>query len=910
MSLSTPRPDPDQLLMQLHLQDKKNLRGKLKVFFGSSAGVGKTYAMLQAAHALLREHVHVLVGVIETHGRAETESILQGLPLLPLRQIIYKDKTLTEFDIDAALKHHPSVILVDELAHSNAEGCRHKKRWQDVEELLSSGIDVYTTVNVQHIESLNDIVAQITGIKVHETIPDRVFDLADEVLLIDLPPEALLQRLQEGRIYIPEQAKKATSHFFRKGNLIALRELALRRTADRVDAQMQEYRQHQSIHQVWQTHERILVGIGPGRDSENLIRTAARLAYSLKAEWLAVFIETPAAHESGVEQRKQVTELLRLAQSLGAITANLNGDSVTATLLEYALSHNVSRIVLGKPTRSLLARMFKPSVSDQIASMKSDIDVHIVMKSQCQSTKAKKPALAAAQLSSHFTAQKQRGYLWALIISAITSAVASILLPYFELANIIMLYLLGVMLISMRYGKGPGIVASLLSVSTFDFFFVPPRFSFTVSDTQYVMTFAIMLSVALVISNLTAILRRQAQIASSREKRSFALYEIGKELASAMTTSQIVEVSTHHVARMFNSSVAILAPGADEQLQVVHMSGTRKYPDLSAAQLEGVDIAIAQWTYDHQQQAGLGTDTLPSSKILYIPLKAPMRTRGVLAILPESMQDILLPEQRQLLDTFAAQIGLALERKHYVEVARDALISMETEHLRNSLLSAISHDLRTPLTSIIGTTSQLKDGLKSGSNEYELVTALHEQAYRMQSLVLNLLDMARLQSGTVKLNSDWHVLEEIVGSAINGLRMALQQHHIIVKPMEAIPLLFVDAVLIERVFSNLLDNACKYSAAGSNIMIAANCDNSQVFISVADEGQGLPQGMEDSIFQKFTRGRSESSTPGVGLGLSICKSIIEAHGGRIWAEKHQQKGATFMFSLPVKPQPVLNELEA
>jgi two-component system, OmpR family, sensor histidine kinase KdpD len=907
MSLSTPRPDPDQLLMQLHMEDKKNLRGKLKVFFGSSAGVGKTYAMLQAAHALLREHVHVLVGVIETHGRAETESMLQGLPVLPLRQIIYKDKTLSEFDIDAALKHHPSVILVDELAHSNAEGCRHKKRWQDVEELLSSGIDVYTTVNVQHIESLNDIVAQITGIKVHETIPDRVFDLADEVLLIDLPPEALLQRLQEGRIYIPEQAKKATSHFFRKGNLIALRELALRRTADRVDAQMQEYRQHQSIHQVWQTHERILVGIGPGRDSENLIRTAARLAYSLKAEWLAVFIETPAAHESGVEQRKQVTELLRLAQSLGAITANLNGDSVTATLLEYALSHNVSRIVLGKPTRSLLARMFKPSVSDQIASMKSDIDVHIVMKSQYQSAKAKKPALAAGELSSHFTAQKQRGYLWALIISAITSAVASMLLPYFELANIIMLYLLGVMLISMRYGKGPGIVASLLSVSTFDFFFVPPRFSFTVSDTQYVMTFAIMLSVALVISNLTAILRRQALIASSREKRSFALYEIGKELASAMTTSQIVEVSTHHVARMFNSSVAILAPGTDEQLQVVHMSGTRKYPDLP--QLEGVDIAIAQWTYDHQQQAGLGTDTLPSSKILYIPLKAPMRTRGVLALLPETIQDILLPEHRQLLDTFAAQIGLALERKHYVEVARDALISMETEHLRNSLLSAISHDLRTPLTSIIGTTSQLKDGLKSGSNEYELVTALHEQAYRMQSLVLNLLDMARLQSGTVKLNSDWHVLEEIVGSAINGLRMALQQHHIIVKPMEAIPLLFVDAVLIERVFSNLLDNACKYSAAGSNIMIAANCDNSQVFISVADEGQGLPQGMEDSIFQKFTRGRSESSTPGVGLGLSICKSIIEAHGGRIWAEKNQQKGAAFMFSLPLKPQPVLDELE-
>jgi two-component system, OmpR family, sensor histidine kinase KdpD len=909
MSQHSQRLNPDQLLMQLHLEDKKSLRGKLKVFFGSSAGVGKTYAMLKAAHALKREHVHVLVGVIETHGRSDTESMLQGLPVLPLKQINYRDKSLTEFDIDAALRIHPSVILVDELAHSNVEGCRHKKRWQDVEELLSSGIDVYTTVNVQHIESLNDIVAQITGIKVHETIPDRVFDLADEVLLIDLPPEELLQRLEEGRIYIAEQAKQATKNFFRKGNLIALRELALRRTADRVDAQMQEYRQNQSIDQVWQAHERILVGIGSGRDAENLIRTAARLAYSLKAEWLAVFIDTAAAHEIGVDERKQITELLRLAQSLGAVTANLNGDSVTDTLLEYALSHNVSRIVIGKPTRSLLSRFFKPSVSDQIAKAKSDIDVHIVMKSQYRTDRVKKSVLAYSELSSHFTPQKQRGYLWALVISAITSAVASVLLPYFELANIIMLYLLGVMLISMRYGKGPGIVASLLSVSTFDFFFVPPRLSFSVTDTQYLMTFAIMLSVALVISNLTSILRKQAIIANYREKRSFALYEIVKELASAMTTSHIVEVSIHHVSRMFNSSVAILTPGADEQLQVVHMTGTRKYPDLAPVQLQGVDLGIAQWTYDHQQQAGLGTDTLPSSKILYIPLKAPMRTRGVLAISPGSVQDIFMPEHRQLLDTFAAQIGLALERKHYVEVARDALISMETEHLRNSLLSAISHDLRTPLTSIIGTTSQLKDGIKPGSDEYELVTALHEQAYRMQSLVLNLLDMARLQSGTVKLNSDWHVLEEIVGSAINGLRMALQQHHIVVRPMEAIPLIFVDAVLIERVFSNLLDNACKYSEPGSTIMIAANCDNSQVFISVADEGQGLPPGMQDSIFQKFTRGRSESATPGVGLGLSICKSIIEAHGGRIWAEKNQQQGATFMFSLPLKPQPLLEELE-
>lgn len=908
MNKTAVRPNPDQLLKQLDLENRKSLRGKLKVFFGSSAGVGKTCAMLNAAHALQREHVHVLVGVIETHGRSETALRVEGLRCLPLKEIPYRNKTLKEFDIDEALRIHPTVILVDELAHSNVEGSRHKKRWQDVEELLSSGIDVYTTVNVQHIESLNDIVAQITGVKVQETIPDSVFDLADEVVLIDLPPEELLQRLDEGRIYIPEQAQKALKNFFRKGNLIALRELALRRTADRVDAQMQEYRQDQSIQHIWQANERILVGIGPNKESESLIRTAARLAQSLKADWLVAYIETPALQNISIAARKEITELLRLAQSLGATTANLSGDSVTDKLLEYALSHNVSRIVIGKPTRSILSRFFQPSVSDALAKAATDIDVHIVMKGRERSSKHKRSKLSALSMSAHFNNQKRQGYVWAVVISAITSLVASVLLLYFELANIIMLYLLGVMLISIRYGRGPGIAASFLSVSIFDFFFVPPRFSFTVSDTQYLLTFAIMLSVALVISNLTSSLRKQAMIANYREKRSLALYEVGKELASAMTTSHIVEVSIHHVARMFNSKVAILTPDSNEQLQIAQVTESNDI-SLLETKLPEVDLGIAQWTYDRQQQAGLGTDTLPSSKILYIPLKAPMRTRGVLAISPESNQDIYLPEHRQLLDTFASQIGLALERKHYVEIARDAVISMETERLRNSLLSAISHDLRTPLTSIIATTGQLKESIDVTTNEYKLIAGLHDQGIRMQNLVLNLLDMARLQSGTVKLNSDWHVLEEIVGSAINGLQTTLQGHRVTVKPMEHIPLLFVDAILIERVLSNLLDNACKYSELGTEIIIAAQQNKQHIHVSFTDEGQGLPDGMEASIFQKFTRGRSESSIPGIGLGLSICKAIIDAHGGKIWAEKNPKKGTTFIFTLPVKTPPLVSEME-
>ena len=907
MNKSPVRPNPDQLLKQLDLENQKSLRGKLKIFFGSSAGVGKTCAMLNAAHTLHKEHVHVLVGVIETHGRSETASRAQGLPSLPLKEILYRGKKLKEFDIDEALRRHPTVILVDELAHSNVEGSRHKKRWQDVEELLSSGIDVYTTVNVQHIESLNDIVAQITGVKVQETIPDSVFDLADEVVLIDLPPEELLQRLDEGRIYIPEQAQKASKHFFRKGNLIALRELALRRTADRVDAQMQEYRQDQAIQHVWQANERILVGIGPSKAFESLIRTAARLAQNMKADWLVVYVETPALQNISMASRKQITELLRLAQSLGATTANLSGDSVTHKLVEYAQSHNVSRIVIGKPTRSILSRFFHPSVSDELAKVVSDIDVHIVMRGREKVVKGSK-ARPGLDMRAHFSDEKKQGYVWALIISAITSLVASVLLPYFELANIIMLYLLGVMLISIRYGRGPGIASSFLSVSIFDFFFVPPRFSFTVADTQYLLTFAIMLSVALVISNLASSLRKQAIVANYRERRSLALYEVGKELASALTTGHIVEVSTHHVAKIFNSKVAILTPDANEQLEVAQTNESSNAA-LQETTLLDVDLGIAQWTYDRQQQSGLGTDTLPSSKILYIPLKAPMRTRGVLAISPENNHDIYLPEHRQLLDTFASQIGLALERKHYVEIARDAVISMETERLRNSLLSAISHDLRTPLTSIIATTEQLKETISSRTNAFKMLTGLHDQAIRMQNLVLNLLDMARLQSGTVKLNSDWHLLEEIVGSAINGLQTTLQQHRVVVTPMEDIPLLYVDAILIERVLSNLLDNACKYSDAGTTITISAKQQGGQVSVTFSDEGQGLPPGMETSIFQKFTRGKSESTIPGVGLGLSICKAIIEAHGGKIWADKNEKIGTTFTFTLPVKTPPTVSEME-
>lgn len=900
------RPDPDELLDKLQKSQAKAQRGRLKVFFGGCAGVGKTYAMLQAAQNLRQQGVDVVVGVIETHGRSETEKVLQGLEVLPRLQLSYRDRDLTEFDLDGALQRKPSVILVDELAHSNVAGSRHPKRWQDVEELLAAGINVYTTLNVQHLESLNDVVGQITGIRVSETLPDKVFDLADEVNLVDLPPDELLVRLKQGKVYIPAQAERAVKHFFRKGNLIALRELALRRTADRVDAQMREYRADQSIQQVWQAKDRLLVCVGPGAESEQLVRVCARLATSLKADWLAVYVETPQLQRLSERQRADILKTLRLAKELGAETATLSGADIAMALLSYAKSRNVSKVIVGKPGRPPLLRLFVPSVGDELARLTQDIDIYVVARDTERRDQAEgRQPLASMHFEFESTSQRQmHGYLWALGTSIATTALASALVQHLELSNVVMLFLLGVILISVRHGRRPGILASILSVAAFDFFFVPPRWSFSVSDTQYLITFAVMLVVALVISNLTSTLRYQASVATHRERRTRALFDLGKELAGALTTPQIVEISTRYLSGVFQAKVALLLPDSHEKVKL--LGGDNSH----ANQLHTADYGIGQWVYDHQQPAGLGSDTLPSSSALYLPLKAPMRTRGVLVMAPAEARLIFLPEQQRLLETFASQIALALERVHYVEVAQDALLSMESERLRNSLLSAISHDLRTPLTAIIGLSGTLKETPVDAASRAELAESIQEEAFRMNNLVTNLLDMARLQAGKVKLNRQWQMLEEVVGAALRGLERLLSRHHIEVSLPRDLPLLEFDAVLIERVLANILDNAAKYTPAGTHILISAECRPDEVWVSVADDGPGLPEGLEQRIFDKFTRGEPESAKSGVGLGLSICRAIIEAHDGRIWAANIPGSGAIFTFALPLGNPPRVPPLDS
>ncbi len=673
------------------------VRGRLKIFFGASAGVGKTFGMLLAARERRAEGLDVVAGYVETHKRAETEKLLEGLEILPPRMVEYQNTQLREFDLDAALKRQPALILVDELAHTNAPGSRHPKRWQDVEELLEAGIDVYTAINVQHIESLNDVVSQITGIAVWETVPDAVLEEATEIELIDLPPDELLQRLKEGKVYLPQQAERAAQNFFRKGNLIALRELALRRTADRVDAQMRDYREDHAIQDVWQVKERLLVCIGPGGTAENLVRAAFRLAQLLKAEWIVVYIESAKLQRLSREQRDAILRTLKLAEELGAETVTLGGHKLAEEVISYARTRNATRIVLGKPTYSGWKRWLFGSLVDTIVRLASDIDIHVVGKESDFLSKAREnPYFSRSRLYLGLASEEHRplfkwraGYLWAVAATAICTAIAWVMFDNFDLANLIMVYLLGVVVVAARYGRGPSVLSSFLSVVLFDFFFVPPRFSFAVSDTQYLVTFAVMLLVALVISSMTVSTLHQAKIAGLRERRIASLYAMSRELAASRGEENVVRIAVKHVAEVFESQTVVLLPDKTGRIVYPNSEG-------SAQSCHGSDLSVAQWVYDHGQMAGLGTDTLPGGEVIYLPLKASSGMIGVLALLPLNPTRIALPEQQRLLETFISQIALALERVRLAEEAHSAQLKIETEQLRNTLLSAISHDLRTP----------------------------------------------------------------------------------------------------------------------------------------------------------------------------------------------------------------------
>jgi len=892
------RPDPDELLRRIREQEERERRAKLKIFFGASAGVGKTYAMLVEAHERRRAGVEVVVGVAETHGRSETAALLEGLETLPLRAVEYRGASLREFDLDAALARRPGLLVLDELAHTNAPGSRHARRWLDVEELLAAGIDVYTTLNVQHVESLYDVVAQITGVAVRELVPDSILERADEIELVDLPPDDLLQRLREGKVYIPEQAKRAAEHFFKKGNLIALRELALRMTADRVDQQMESYRREHAIRDTWAVGGRILVGLGEPEAGLRLIRAASRMVARLRADWLVVHVETPGEFARTGAARDHLVDLMGYAEELGAESAMLTGTRIADQLLAYARERNVSRIVVGKPTRAFWLRLLRGSLVDALLARSGDMDV-LVMSGDTEEDEH--PRLPA---SARPPSLRASSYVQSLLVVLVCTGLAWIVSLRLPPTNLPMIYLLGIMAVAMWLGRGPAVLASVLSVVAFDFFFVPPTLAMHVSDTKYLLTFAGMLVVALVISTMASRLRQQTDAAREREHRTAVLYGLSRELSSLRATPELLRAALRRVADVFGSRGVILLPDAAGRLAVA--AGEESV--LGAA---GHDQGVAQWTFDHAQPAGAGTSTLPAAGALFLPLLGVSKTVGVLGIVPDEPGRVLTRDRLRLAETFASQVALSLERAQLAEQAERTHVLVESERTRSLLLSSVSHDLRTPLSVITGATSSLlADGAPLPAPvRRELVETIAEEAQRLNRLVGNLLDMTRLESGAVPVRREWHSLEEVVGSALGRLESRLQGREVAVRLAPGLPLVQLDDVLIEQVLYNLVENAVKYTPGDSPIEIGAGLADSALRIEVSDRGPGLPPGQEESVFEKFYRGRREGDPSGVGLGLSICRGIVEAHGGVISAANREDGGARFVVLLPQPESPPTVALE-
>jgi two-component system sensor histidine kinase KdpD len=886
------RRDPDELLAALKRDEARSRRGRLKIFFGASAGVGKTYTMLEAAHTARDAGADVAVGYVEPHGRVGTERLLEGLEQLPYLQVRYRGITRREFDLDAALRRAPATLLVDELAHSNLmEGeprPRHAKRWQDIEELLDAGISVWTTVNVQHLESLADVVAGITGVRQGETLPDRIFDEADEVELIDLPPDELLARLKAGHVYVPEQAERASERFFRKPNLLALRELALRRTADRVDAAARALKGDTGT-RASLARDRFLIAIAPDDQGEQLVRVGKRFADALDAEWLVVSVETPALLKLGERARNRRIAVLRLAESLGAQTVTLDGPDAALALIEYARLRGVTRVVTGEPRRKGWRALLGASTATQLVRHGHGLDVSVIARRDGPSAAQRREAAAAQPV-------RWRRYAAALGISLASTGVAAAMFPYFELSNLVMVYLLGATIAALRLGRGPASLVAVVNVAAFDFCFVPPRFTFAVTDFQYVVTFAIMLLVALVIASLVASVRAQTRVAGARERRTALLYAMSRELVATRTHQALARVAVKHVAETFGSEVVVLLPDSAGRLR--HPAGSPL-----PGSLRGADLSVAQWVFGHGRAAGLGTDTLPAANAQYLPLNGTRAPLGVLAVRPAQQRRLLLPEQQHLLETFAGQVALAMERAQLAEEAEAARVAAETESLRNTLLGSISHDLRTPLAVIAGASSALGDPslqIDAGTRR-QLAESIEAKAREMSELISNVLDLMRFESGEVPLRRDSHTVEDLVGTALGRHTVQLAGHPVqVALPPELAPV-HVDAPLMTQVLGNLLENAARHTPRGTTIRITAAQGNGTVQVVLEDNGPGLPGGDPERLFAKFQRGREEGNTGGAGLGLAICRAVVQAHGGAISAGPRPGGGARFTISLPAGP---------
>jgi len=860
-------------------------RGKLKVFLGYAAGVGKTHAMLEAAHQRRDEGVDVVVGHVDTHGRAEMQPLVDGLEVIPPCRFEAGEVARSEMDIDAILARKPQLVLVDELAHTNAPGARHARRYQDVEELLSAGIDVYATLNIQNLESLKDVVVQITGVTVRDTVPDRIMDGIDSLELIDLPPEELIRRLHEGKVSVPDQTARAIQKFFRPGNLTALREMALRHTAAQVDDEMRAYKKAHAIFNPWAATDRLLVCISANPLSERLVRTGRRLAGQLDVEWFVLYVETPGAGALPEEARDRVARTLHLAEDLGGRSVTIPGQDVAGAILDYARAHNITKIIVGKSLGLRWQDLFRGSIVDRIIHDSDAIDVYVISARSSRVSPVPRMVPRAAQPWQHYA------YSAALVV-AVTLAgqlVRSVIAP----TNLVMLYLLAVVIAATRWGRGPSVLSAVLGVLLFDFFLVSPQLTFRVSDAQYILTFIGLLAVGLVISTLAAREREQAETVRRRETYTGALYGLSRDLATTVDLGAIIQAAIKHVGELFHCDSAIFLPQGDTLALRACSPG---FP------IDDDGYAAANWVYQQGRMAGQGTGTLAGTDARYLPLKTAQSVIGVVGVKLVDEFQVLNTDQERLLEALLRQVALAVEATQLAEKAGQAHLLRETEKLQTALLNSISHDLRTPLSSITGALSSLRDdaGYLDEAARQDLIDTAWEEAGRLNNLVSNLLSMTRLEAGAMRLSPDICDVQDLIGVALSQMTIRLRSRTVTVDAPQSLPPVSVDLVLAAQALVNVIDNAVKYSPPDTPVGIRAYHERDEVVIEVTDSGPGIPQDGLQSIFDKFYRLQRVSDTTGIGLGLSITRGIIELHGGRAWAENRAGGGAAVSIALPAQ----------
>ena len=883
------RPSPDALLEAARRADA----GRLKLFLGAAPGVGKTFEMLTAARARARDGIDVVIGVVETHGRAETEALLTGLEAIPRRTVDYKGHRLAEMDLDAILARRPALVLVDELAHSNAPGSRHPKRYLDVEELLAAGIDVYTTLNIQHVDSLSDVVARITRIRVRETVPDSIIDRADEVEVIDLTPEDLIQRLREGKVYVPQQAARAIQHYFSPGNLTALRELALRRTAQRVDAQMLSYMRRHAIRGPWPAGERVLVCIDDRPGAEALVRDARRLAEQLRAPWTALHVETETAGRDAEAARDRVAEALRLAERLGGTAVTIPGRDVAETVLGYAREHNFVHVMIARARPGPWPFWQRGAVERKLIRAAGDLAIHLLPPAP-PAEAAVKPAPAASREAIDVSA-----YAAGAAIVAVALAVALALRQVLPSADIGLVFLTAVLVSAVGYGLWPALLACLLSALAYNFFFLPPLYTLTIADPANVVDLFFFIVVALIASQLAARLRAQAIAAAGRAKTTEDLYQFSRKLGGAVELDDLLWATAHQIALMLKVRVVLLLPEADALTPRAGYPPEDKLPE--------ADLAAATWCWRNARPAGRGAETLPGAKWLFLPMRTGRGTVGVVGIDRDAPPGPLPPDQQRLLAALVDQAALAIERMLLAEDLDRARLEAESDRLRAALLTSLSHDLRTPLASILGSASSLAahEGALDPPARAVLIGTIRDEAERLNRFIGNLLDMTRIEAGRVAPDRGPADLSDAVGAALRRAEKILAGHRVVLDLPRDLPMLSIDMVLFEQVLINLFDNAAKYAPAGTAITLRARAARVLVRIEILDEGPGIPEDEMPRVFDKFYRARAtDRRPPGTGLGLAICRGFIEAMGGTIEAANRTDRtGAIFTIALPASGMP-------